>query len=237
MSTKIKLRPHRVPGHLLGRLSDAWFGVREVAPNGTWDRVRAGFAVLDRNLGRILGVGVAVLLLTLLVIGQVNHMTRTDTAGAATSTPAVTAAPPVPSARPAAPAPAIPAKAPAPAPAIPATAPVPAPAKPAAPANAPRPATHRVLVGDTLAGIGLRYGVGYRQIAAENGISDPRRITPGQRLAISTAAEGTVMIAPGDTLGGHSRRAGLTVERVLELNPHIEDPDRIVAGDQLRLRP
>ncbi len=223
MSIKINLRPHRGPAHLLGRLSDAWFGVGEDVPDGVEegarDRVRAGFAVLDRNLGRILGAGVAGLLLTLLVIGQVNHMTRTGTAPATTSGQAA----PAP-AKPAAPAPAaVPAQPAAPAP-------VPVPAK-------PRAATHRVLVGDTLAGIGLRYGVGYRQIAAENGISDPHWIAPGRRLAIPVAVAGTVLIAPGDTLGGHARRAGLTVGRLLALNPHIEDPDRIVAGDQLRVRP
>lgn len=220
---------------LLGRLTYAWFGVREGAPDGVdesdrdgvRESVRAGFAVLDRNLGRILGAGVAALLLSLLVIGQVNHMTRTDTAQAATSNPAVTA-PPAPSAKPATPA-AVPA---APAPSARPAAPVTVPA----PVGAPRSATHRVLVGDTLAGIALRYGVGYRQVAAENGISDPHRITPGRRLTIPAADPGTVLIVPGDTLGGHARRAGLTVERLRALNPHVGDPDRIIAGDQLRLR-
>lgn len=44
--------------------------------------------------------------------------------------------------------------------------------------------TYTVQPGDTLSGIGQRFGVDYRAIAAANGIPDPNRIWPGQVLRI-----------------------------------------------------
>jgi GH25 family lysozyme M1 (1,4-beta-N-acetylmuramidase) len=50
--------------------------------------------------------------------------------------------------------------------------------------SGPAPRTHRVQPGDTLSGIGARYGVNWRDIARVNGISNPNRIFPGQVLTI-----------------------------------------------------
>lgn len=44
--------------------------------------------------------------------------------------------------------------------------------------------THIVVAGDTLSGIGARYGVSWQSIASRNGISNPNLIYPGQRLII-----------------------------------------------------
>ncbi|GAA5175185.1 hypothetical protein GCM10023321_80700 [Pseudonocardia eucalypti] len=177
--------------------------------NKTFGAVLAVRRFLDRNFVRILKYGALGLLVALLVIGQVNSMTYTDTSAAA-ARPSTNATAP---------------KAPA--------APAPAAAAPASGGSA----TYQVAAGDTLAGVAMRHRVGYRQIAAANGITDPNRITPGQRLAIPPAAPGTVLIAPGDTLTAHAARARLTVAQVRALNPQVHDPDLIMAGDQLRLRP
>ena len=44
--------------------------------------------------------------------------------------------------------------------------------------------THIVVAGDTLSGIGTRYGVSWQAIASRNGISNPNLIFPGQKLII-----------------------------------------------------
>lgn len=44
--------------------------------------------------------------------------------------------------------------------------------------------THIVVSGDTLSGIGARYGVSWQSIASRNGISNPNLIYPGQKLII-----------------------------------------------------
>lgn len=176
----------------------------------TFGAVLAVWRFLDRSFVRILKFGALGLLVTLLVIGQVNSMTYTDTSAAA-ARPSTNATAPKAPVTPAAP-------------------------SAAAPASG-ESATYQVVSGDTLAGVAARHHVGFRQIAAANGIADANRITPGQRLAIPPADPGTVLIAPGDTLTGHAARAGLTVAQVQALNPRVHDPDLIMAGDQLRVRP
>ena len=44
--------------------------------------------------------------------------------------------------------------------------------------------TYTVVAGDTLSGIGARYGVSWQAIASRNGISNPNIIHPGQKLII-----------------------------------------------------
>jgi LysM repeat protein len=124
-----------------------------------------------------------------------------------------------------------------PAPPPAATNPTPAAPAPATPAPTPKPATsHTVVAGDTLASIGLRYQVGFEQIATANAVADPRLIRPGQRLRIPERAANTIVITPGDTLTGLADRAGTTVQVLRALNPQITNPNRITAGGQLRLR-
>jgi len=51
-----------------------------------------------------------------------------------------------------------------------------------------RPVYHYVSAGETLYGIGLRYGVPYQEIARVNRLADPSRIEIGQRLLLPRAA-------------------------------------------------
>ena len=44
--------------------------------------------------------------------------------------------------------------------------------------------TYTVKKGDTLSGIAARYGTTYQKLAKDNGISDPDRIYPGQKIVI-----------------------------------------------------
>jgi LysM repeat protein len=88
-----------------------------------------------------------------------------------------------------------------------------------------------------LARIALRSQAPVEWIAADNGIADPNRIYPGQRLLVRSAPPGIEVIPPGATLAGSARRHGLRVTDLLARNPHLTDPNRILAGALLRISP
>lgn len=137
---------------------------------------------------------------------------------------------------------------PAPATTTPAPSAAPAPGTGPAPGNgstpAPGPLTdpvpastdhHTVAAGETLATIAQRYQVPMEQIAAANHLSDPNRITTGQRLRIPPAPERTIVITWGSTLGGIARAHHVATTALLAANPGMTDPDRILAGTGLQL--
>jgi|GEM_PF-119492 len=127
-------------------------------------------------------------------------------------------------------------------------------------ATAPAAAPPWVVVepGDTLYAIAARTGVGARALAAANGIRDPRRLKPGQRLALpdgaspgSSAADApdaarasgrarpppapeVVTVARGDTLVAIARRAGVDARAIAAENG-IGDPRSLRPGQRLRI--
>ncbi len=110
------------------------------------------------------------------------------------------------------------------------------PAQPAQPAEpAPEVREHRVVGGDSLSRIALRYQVPLEQVAADNGVADPDRITAGQRLVIRPAPPGVEVIQPGATLTSYAQQLGLSLGELAALNPQITDRDHIVAGGALRV--
>lgn len=52
--------------------------------------------------------------------------------------------------------------------------------------------------------------------------------------AVALAADPTVIVRPGDTLTAISRRSGVPIARLVELND-LKDPNRILAGQRLRV--
>ncbi len=106
-----------------------------------------------------------------------------------------------------------------------------------APASAPASGNGRytVVPGDTLSGIGARFGVPWQSIARENGLCSPYRIYPGQSLSIPGVDPGSVkgpdpvQAIPGPTTGGVSveqLRAimpNLSVARASQLLPYLND--------------
>lgn len=107
--------------------------------------------------------------------------------------------------------------------------------EPAAPNEAaPSGRVVTVRAGETLGAIALRTGVPFEQIAEDNHLTDPRHIRPSQRLLITAAPPGVLVIAPRTTLSSYARLLGTTVHQLRLLNPQITDPDRIVAGGGLR---
>ena len=95
--------------------------------------------------------------------------------------------------------------------------------------------------GDTLSGIAQRFGTSVRTLAELNGISDPDKIYAGNTIRVpengSSGGSAPVYytIRPGDTLSGIALKYGTTVSALARLNG-ISDPDKIYAGDRIRIR-
>ncbi|MDE0540282.1 MAG: LysM peptidoglycan-binding domain-containing protein [Rhodospirillales bacterium] len=66
-------------------------------------------------------------------------------------------------------------------------------------------------------------------------LGDPARYRGAAAIFRDPELKGGAMIARGDTLSGIAQRTGHTVAEILTANPQITDPDRIRAGDVLRL--
>jgi N-acetylmuramoyl-L-alanine amidase len=72
-----------------------------------------------------------------------------------------------------------------------------------------------------------------QRLALIGGIALVIALTPA--LSATVIAVGpTVVVEPGDTLTGIARRHGLSISRLVELN-HLTDPNRILAGQRLRV--
>ncbi len=87
-----------------------------------------------------------------------------------------------------------------------------------------------------MAAVALRRGVPIEKLAADNRLSSMHRIVAGQRLVVSPAPSGVVVIKPGRTLESYGVETGLGKAGLMALNPQVSDPDRITAGSGLRVR-
>ena len=104
--------------------------------------------------------------------------------------------------------------------------------------------THIVGAGESLGSIAARFGLTIEQLARANGITDPSRIMAGSLLRIAAEAPpppgggaratGTHVIRPGESLSTIASRYGTSVTRLVDAND-LADPDRIVAGQRLRV--
>ncbi|MGH3443679.1 MAG: LysM peptidoglycan-binding domain-containing M23 family metallopeptidase [Nitriliruptorales bacterium] len=99
--------------------------------------------------------------------------------------------------------------------------------------------TYTIQRGETLSGIAADVGATVRAIVTLNGIADPDRIVAGQTLELpgndtGTAASAVHVVAPGETLSGIAARYGTSVAELARANG-IADPNRIVAGERLRI--
>lgn len=112
---------------------------------------------------------------------------------------------------------------------------------PVPPSPAPQYITYVIQPGDTLSGIAQRFGTSVRTLAELNGISDPDKIYAGNTIRVPEngnsggSAPVYYTIRPGDTLSGIALKYGTTVTALARLNG-ISDPDKIYAGDRIRIR-
>ncbi|MCS7038137.1 MAG: LysM peptidoglycan-binding domain-containing protein [Anaerolineae bacterium] len=96
-------------------------------------------------------------------------------------------------------------------------------------------AYHVVQRGETLTQIANRYEVSVAHIVQANGIRNPNRIFPGQRLCIPDAppiCEFIHVVKRGETLSRIARRYGVSVADIVRVNG-IANPNRIFPGQML----
>jgi LysM repeat protein len=120
----------------------------------------------------------------------------------------------------------------------------------ATPSSQPTTATgeiqHTVTAGETLFGIGLQYNVPWLEIAARNGLIDPYIIHVGDVLIIPVAGAPSAspgespsatsfiyVVQPGDSLSSIATQFHVTQQAILDANPSVTDPNKIIAGQQL----
>lgn len=99
--------------------------------------------------------------------------------------------------------------------------------------------TYTVKSGDTLSGIGSKFGVSYQKIAADNNISNPNLIHPGQVLKIYTdqvqqPVYEIYTVKSGDTLSEIAQQFGTTVNKIASDNG-IKNVNLITIGQKLKI--
>ena len=104
--------------------------------------------------------------------------------------------------------------------------------------GAPARADYVVQHGDTVDGIASRLGVTRADLMSANAMTDADRLVAGRVLSVRTVAassgSGTYQVRPGDTLSAIADRVGVPAAALASANG-ITDPNRIVAGQTLRL--
>ena len=109
------------------------------------------------------------------------------------------------------------------------------------PSPVPEYITYVIQPGDTLSGIARRYGTTVTALTQLNKLSDPDKIYAGNTLKVPENGTGVdsstqyYTIQPGDTLSEIARRFGTTDSALTRLNG-ISDPDKIYAGNRIRIK-
>ena len=88
--------------------------------------------------------------------------------------------------------------------------------------------------GETFDDIARSHAVPVADLALVNGLTDTSAVVPGDRVFVPETA--TYTIQSGDSIYRIAERVGVTRQTLIEMNA-LTDPDRIRAGDVLRLPP
>ncbi len=88
---------------------------------------------------------------------------------------------------------------------------------------------YTVQPGDSIAAISRRYGIPPGRVAADNGLTSPGLIVPGQNLLINTNSV-RYILPEGQTLFSVSQEYGVPLESLIEANPEL-NPLNLRAGD------
>ncbi len=94
---------------------------------------------------------------------------------------------------------------------------------------------HTVRRGDTLYKIANNYGVTINDIAVANGLNDVDRLAIGENLLIPTNKPSEYIVKSGDTLYKIARNYQIPLQLLVNANPDISDPNRIMVGDIINI--
>ena len=92
---------------------------------------------------------------------------------------------------------------------------------------------YTVRPGDTLGDISRRYGLTPNRIAADNGLSNPSALVPGQNLLINTDTV-RFILPEGQTLFSVSQEYGVPLDDLLAANPGL-NPLNVMAGQTVMI--
>lgn len=106
------------------------------------------------------------------------------------------------------------------------------------PSPAPSSGSYTVQKGDTLSGIAAKYGTSWQTLQALNGLADPNKIYPGQKLKVPGAgeapAEKTYTVQSGDNLSSIAAKYGTSWQHLAQLNG-LSNPNLIYPGQVLKV--
>lgn len=103
-------------------------------------------------------------------------------------------------------------------------------------------AVYVVKKGDTLSHIAKKYGTTVQKLVELNNIKNPNLIYPGQEIklpggsASSGSAAAYYTVKKGDNLSKIAKAHGITLKKIINLNPQIKNPDLIHPGQKVRIK-
>lgn len=114
-------------------------------------------------------------------------------------------------------------------------------------ANSTIPATYKVVAGDSLSAISMRFNSTLQALEACNPqVVNPDLIQPGQILSLpqpspsspttnSSSSKQTYTVVAGDTLSAIASKNNIPLDKLEAANPQITDPASIVPGQVINL--
>lgn len=101
--------------------------------------------------------------------------------------------------------------------------------------------TYRIKWGDTLSRIAVKFKTTVKLLCEWNNIANPNKIYAGDIIFVSPPIGPEpeffdYIIVRGDTLSGIAKKFGTTIKQIMADNPFIKDPNKIYAGDVIKIR-
>jgi LysM repeat protein len=100
--------------------------------------------------------------------------------------------------------------------------------------------TYKVVSGDTLSEIAVKFKTTVKQLQTLNQLSDPNKLKIGQVLKITATATKPpdivkYKIQENDTLTSLAKRTKTTIDHLLHINPTIKNPNKIYVGQVINV--
>ncbi len=91
--------------------------------------------------------------------------------------------------------------------------------------------------GDTLSSIAKKYGVDVDILAEINDLQNTNTLVVGQSLIIQQNLNTVYVVKPGDTLSSIARAYHISLQEMIDLNPGIKPPYKLLVGQKLNVEP